>query len=101
MGLKRRRPDDNGADIWMKSAQWLPALRKRNVEDDSDWSHQPERVISQNVQVIVSEEKTIRGVVGAIPPHMTRGGKGPKQPTLMTYWLISVPTVVTMLGKWE
>ena len=41
----------------------------------------PNVMISQNVQVIVSEEKTIRGVVGAIPPHMTRGGKEPKQPT--------------------
>lgn len=39
----------------------------------------PEVMLSQNVQVWVSDEKAIRGIVGAVPPHMTRGSKETKQ----------------------
>ncbi|MDD3999998.1 MAG: M42 family metallopeptidase [Bacilli bacterium] len=41
----------------------------------------PNVMVSQNVQIIVSKDKVIRGVVGAIPPHMSRGASEPKQPS--------------------
>ncbi|MFY9422430.1 MAG: M42 family metallopeptidase [Bacilli bacterium] len=39
----------------------------------------PEVMVSQNVQIAISEEKAIRGIVGAIPPHMNRGSKEAKK----------------------
>ncbi|HEY8395264.1 MAG TPA: M42 family metallopeptidase [Bacilli bacterium] len=39
----------------------------------------PEVMVSQNVQVVISDDKVIRGIVGAVPPHMTRGSKEQKQ----------------------
>ncbi len=33
----------------------------------------PEVYLSQNMEIVIEENKTIRGVIGAIPPHLTRG----------------------------
>lgn len=35
----------------------------------------PEVLVSQNMQITISDEKTIVGVVGAIPPHMSRNAE--------------------------
>src|SRR5690554_4911752 len=32
---------------------------------------------SQNVNIVINDEKTIKGVIGAIPPHLTRGTTEP------------------------
>jgi glutamyl aminopeptidase len=33
----------------------------------------PEVMVSQNVQICIGDERVIRGVVGAVPPHISRG----------------------------
>src|SRR5690554_4404465 len=39
----------------------------------------PEIMVSQNVSVTVNQNKKIKGIIGAIPPHISRGkGKKPK-----------------------
>lgn len=35
--------------------------------------------LSQNMNIVVSENKCIRGVIGAIPPHINRGSDAPKK----------------------
>ncbi len=35
----------------------------------------PEVLVSQNVQITIDQDKTITGVVGAIPPHMSRNSE--------------------------
>ena len=35
----------------------------------------PEVYVSQNMQIIVNENKTIRGVIGSIPPHISKEAK--------------------------
>lgn len=39
----------------------------------------PDVMVSQNVLVHVGEGKQIKGIVGAIPPHINRGGSTPSQ----------------------
>ena len=34
----------------------------------------PKVMYSQNVNIVINDEKTIMGVIGAIPPHLTTGG---------------------------
>lgn len=41
----------------------------------------PETMISQNVAITVGKGKKIRGVVGAIPPHINRGSEQPPAPS--------------------
>ncbi len=33
----------------------------------------PEVYLSQNMEIVINENKTIKGIIGAIPPHLTRG----------------------------
>lgn len=35
----------------------------------------PEVMVSQNVEIIVNEEKKIKGIVGAMPPHISKDNK--------------------------
>lgn len=35
--------------------------------------------LSQNMEIVVSKTKTIKGLIGATPPHMYRGDEGPKK----------------------
>ncbi|MDD3171381.1 MAG: M42 family metallopeptidase [Bacilli bacterium] len=35
----------------------------------------PEVLVSQNMQITIAENKVIKGVIGAIPPHMTRNAE--------------------------
>lgn len=50
----------------------------------------PEVMVSQNVQITVSENKTIKGVVGAIPPHITRGDATPPSPISFDRLLLDI-----------
>lgn len=36
----------------------------------------PEVYLSQNMHIVVSKEKTIKGIIGAMPPHLSKGEKG-------------------------
>ena len=33
----------------------------------------PEVFLSQNMQIIINESKTVKGIIGAVPPHISRG----------------------------
>lgn len=39
----------------------------------------PEVMLSQNMNVVINESKVIRGVIGAIPPHISKGNDAPKK----------------------
>ncbi|MGB3996959.1 MAG: M42 family metallopeptidase [Bacilli bacterium] len=41
----------------------------------------PEIMISQNVLVTVGKNKKVRGVIGAVPPHISRGADKPPAPS--------------------
>lgn len=40
----------------------------------------PEVYVSQNMHIVINEEKTIKGIIGAIPPHLSRGERRPVSP---------------------
>ncbi len=35
----------------------------------------PEVYVSQNMQIVINEEKTIRGIIGSVPPHLSKEPK--------------------------
>ena len=37
----------------------------------------PEVYLSQNMHIVINKEKTIKGIIGAMPPHLTKGEKAP------------------------
>ena len=37
----------------------------------------PEVYLSQNMHIVINKEKTIKGIIGAMPPHLTKGEKRP------------------------
>lgn len=50
----------------------------------------PEVFYSQNMNVVVSETKVIKGVIGAIPPHLTRGSEEAKKDLSFDDFLLDV-----------
>lgn len=37
----------------------------------------PDVYLSQNMHIVINKEKTIKGIIGAMPPHLTKGEKRP------------------------
>ena len=37
----------------------------------------PEVYLSQNMHIVINKEKTIKGIIGAMPPHLSKGEKRP------------------------
>lgn len=50
----------------------------------------PEVFLSQNMNVVISEDKVVTGIIGALPPHMTRGSEGPSKGISFEDFLLDV-----------
>ena len=46
--------------------------------------------LSQNMQIVVDEEKTVKGIIGAVPPHISRGSDTPAKPLQFDDLLLDV-----------